>query len=550
MRSELERRRLVLLREREAWEPVWKELARQMAPYLGYFDGDQANDGRRRDDAIIDGTPLRAAHVFVSGLQSGLTSPARQWFRLALADPDLSKYTPVRAWLDDVQMRMTDVFAKSNFYNELLRVYNELSVFGTAAVQMNEDYRSVIRCRAFTAGEYALGLDSELRVDTLYRKIRMTPRQMAGAFGEKNMSQSARDALERGGREVLFDVHHLIEPNDGDIPGVLDDFPFRAVYWENAEDDKLLRVAGYHEFPAPAPRWNATGRDIYGRGPGWDALGDCRMLQKMQEDKLKALDKFVDPPMQAPNAARRTGVNLLPGGINYHDEMTPNSGVRPVYQIQPDLQALEFSVEKTQEAIRQTFFNDLFLMIAATGRPQMTAREVAERYEEKLLMLGPLLERTEGDLLSPAIGRTFSIMERVGLIPPPPPEAEGMDLNVEYVSLLAQAQKMVGTAGIEQFVAFAGGVAGGSPEALDTVNADEAVRIYADMLGVPATLVRSEEDVASIREQRRKQMEAQQQAQMGMQAAQGAKTLSETNTEGNNALSALLSGLGGPGTPI
>lgn len=550
IRQSLERKRAALRREISSWEPTWKELARYLAPYLGYFEGDQRNEGNRRDDEIIDGSALRAISVFVSGLQSGLTSPARPWFRLTTTDQQLGKSKRVRSWLDDVQRIMFDIFSESNFYDELLRAYAELAVFGTASILISEDYDTVIRCRAYTAGEYAIGLNAERRVDTFYTLSRLSPRQMVGRFGIDAVSEAVREAYENDrGDDTYREVHFLIDPNDGKIPFLgMEDRPWRGIHWETtAEPGKLLEVAGFHEFPVPAPRWNATGRDVYGRGPGWDAIGDTKMLQKMQRDKLMALDKLVNPPMTGPSTLRRTGVNLLPGGMNYSDAMTTGDGLRPVYQLNPDLQAIEYSIEKTQQAIRSTFYNDLFLMLANSPRPQMTAREVAERFEEKLLMLGPILERTEGDLLSPTIERVFGIMERVGILPPPPEEVEGAPIQVEYISILAQAQRMVGTSAIEQFTSFVGTLAGVKPEVLDNYNADAAAAQYGEMLGIPADLMYDDEVVAEIRETRAKQQQQQQMAAMMQQGAQGVKTLSEADTGENNALGALLGGMGGGG---
>ena len=210
VRTSLERKRAALRREVSTWEPTWKGLARCLAPYLGYFEGDLPNEGNRRDDDIIDGTALRAINVFTSGLQSGLTSPARPWFRLTTTDPELGKSKRVRSWLDDVQRIMMEIFSESNFYDELLRVYAELAVFGTGAMLISEDYETVIRCRAYTAGEYCLGLNAERRVDTFYMLARLTPRQMVGRFGIDMVSDAVRDAYENGHADDTYrEVHFL-----------------------------------------------------------------------------------------------------------------------------------------------------------------------------------------------------------------------------------------------------------------------------------------------------------------------------------------------------
>jgi hypothetical protein len=180
------------------------------------------------------------------------------------------------------------------------------------------------------------------------------------------------------------------------------------------------------------------------------------------------------------------------------------------------------------------------MMVAQSQRPNMTAREIVERHEEKLLMLGPVLERLESELLDPLIDRTFSIMLRVGLIPPPPDELQGMDMKIEYISMLAQAQKMVGTAAIEQITGFAAQLAAVYPGVTDNIDADAAVNEYGDMLGVPPKIVRSADDVAAMRDQAAKEQKAAQATSTLPNVVEGAKTMSETKLDTNSALDALM----------
>jgi len=339
----------------------------------------------------------------------------------------------------------------------------------------------------------------------------------------------------------------LIEPNDDRVEGKKDhkNMPFRSLYWEvGSPKDTCLRSGGYEEFPILAPRWDVTtSADVYGRGPGWDGLGDVKMLQKMQKQKLVALDKMVDPPIQR-DASVQGEVNTLPGGITYSSATSPNAGVRPAYQVQPDLNSLEFSIEKTSRAIEKTFYSDLFLMLAQGDQRAMTAREVIERHEEKLLALSPVIDRLESELLDPLIDRTFAIAMRAGLIPPPPAELQGTDLKVEYVSMLAQAQKMVGTTAIEQAMRFIGSLISVSPEIVDMVDFGEAIQKYCEMLGIPPKVVKAPEIVAQVRAQRAQAQQAAQQAQAKQNMIQGAQTMSQTPVGQNSALDVLMGGNG------
>lgn len=537
-----------LKNEAEQWKPAWQDIQTYICPTKGFFD-DTPNHGRTiNHKKVVNGHATKALNTLSSGLTSGLTSPSRPWFRLGLADHDLAEFEPVKEWLAGVQMRMMAVYSKSNIYGVLNSVYGEVGGFGTGACIVLPDYKDVIRGRNFTTGEYFLGTGADNRVNAFARKIYYTVGQLIEEFGLENVSEQVKIAYNAASTQGTnidkwVTVCHLVEFNDKRIDdgrGRFHNKSFRSLYWEEGSPtDTFLRVTGFEEFPILAPRWDTTTTaDIYGRGPGWDVLGDVKMLQKMEIAKLKALDKVVDPPLQADASVEE--VNTLPGGVTRSSAMVPNVGARPLFQIQPDFTMIENSISKTEYRISEGFYANLFMMIAQSDKTSMTAREIVERHEEKLLMLGPVLERLESELLDPLIDRTFSIMLRAGLIPPPPEELQGADLKVEYVSMLAQAQKMVGTAAIQQLAGFAGNIAAVYPEALDNLDPDVAINEMGEMLGVPPKLVRSPEAVAAIRDRKAKDAQAQQVAAAIPAAVTGAKTLSETPMNNGSALDALL----------
>lgn len=552
-RKDAEKRFEAMKQEAQSWRAAWQELAKYISPTRGFFDG-TPNSGTALDHkTVVDGSPSRAARILASGMTSGLTSPSRPWFKLGLNDIELGEYMPVKMWLGGAQSRMMAAYSKSNIYGVLHSIYEEIGTFGTASALILEDPLDVIRGRNFTAGEYFLGSDASGRVNSFGREYWMTVGQIVEEFGIENVSSGTKNLFELGSVDKWVKVRHLIEPNKLRKEGYKDskNMAYRSCYWEiGAPMDMWLRESGFEDFPVLAPRWGlTTTADIYGRGPGWDALGDVKMLQKMQRDKLIALAKSIDPPVQK-DASIQGDVNTLPGGITYSSGTLPNAGVRPAYQIQPDLKSIEFAIERTQGAIRETFYSDLFLMLSQSDRRQMTAREVAERSSEKLLVLGPVLERLESELLDPLIDRTFNIMLRNGMLPPPPPELEGVEIKVEYISTLAQAQKMVGTTAIEQGVAFVGNVAAAFPQVLDVVNPDEAVREYGEMLGLPPKIIRSPEEIDAIRKQKQQAAAAAQQAQMMGSMVQGAKVMSDTKIGQNSALDAMLGTMGKPGEGV
>jgi len=482
----------------QEWQKTWKELARYIAPTRGFFEGDKANDGKKIDHrSLIDSDPLLAVEVLSAGMVSGLTSPSRSWFELTLSDGMMNKQGGARSWLYEVRRRMEDVFARSNLYHVLHSFYQEIAVFGTAAFLLEEDFDRVISCRSFTAGEYVLGTDEKGHINAFGREFFLKADQMAKQFGLLHLPLSVRSAAQEK-RNDWFKVQHVIMPNPQADEKRADfrHMPYISAYF--TPEGHLLKLGGYHEFPVIAARWEVkNSSDIYGRGPGWKALGDVKMLQKMQKTKLIALDKNTNPPMMVSSNVQGE-VNLLPGGLTRYNGTT-DAAVKPAYQVPVDLEALEVSIEKVKQTIRGQFFADVFLMLSTQNFAHMTATEVAERHQEKMLVLGPVLERLKNELLDPLIERTFAIMARRGVLPLPPENMQGEDVKIQYVSMIAQAQKQSGMAAIEQGIAFTTQLAQANPQVLDRVNFDAALEEGLDLLGVPPVLLRSEEETAQLR---------------------------------------------------
>ena len=548
-KTERYRKRLAELQnivESQFWREHWRELADYFLPRRGRYltspNTNEDNKGDKRNRKIINGSSYDAVRTLAAGMQGGLTSPSRPWFRLSLADEELAGYAPVKRHLHDIRTVMLNVFQRSNFYGAIHSVYEELAVFGTAPLGIYEDFDTVVRFRPYTAGEYYLAAAPNFSIDTMYRRYSLTARQLVEEFGEENVSDEVKNIYKENGGEKRFSVINAIQPNRLRDPASLGTsrFPFESItFEEHGRGENFLRTGGYESLPFVAPRWYLAATDVYGRSPGMSALGDNKMLQKMETKKLKALDKMIDPPMNAPTTMRKNGnPNTLPGGVTFVDTQQGMQGFTPTYQINPDIRMFEESIDRVEVRQRRFFFNDMFQMILGQEKT-MTAREVSERHEEKLMMLGPVLERLQSEMLGPIIARTYEVMNNLGMIPEAPPEMQGAAINVEYVSLLAQAQRMVSAPIVEQFVGFTGNLAGVEPTVLDKIDFDQAIDEYGNMLGVPPEVIRSDEEVTAIREAREAAAAQKRQQEAMAQGVQGAKLLSETDVGGQNALEAL-----------
>ena len=550
LRQHLDGRLAGLRTDRYSWWVHWRELADNFLPrrYQWLVSPNKANRGSPINGQIIDSTGTVAARTCASGMMSGITSPTRPWFKLKLDGYDSAdESNPISLWLAECERRMMRVFAESNFYNAIAVVYHDLVVFGSACMLVYEDFDDVIRCYNPCLGEFFFANSAKLKVNTVYREFTMTVAQLVEEFGIENCSSEVQLAWRenRGSLSREIVVRHAIEPNTDPRFGIFEKLKWREVYWEasTGKDSKFLRKRGFNEFPALCPRWDLQANDSYGRSPAMDALGDVKQLQQEQKRKAQAIDKLVNPPMVADVQLKNQPASLLPGAITYVNG-TNNAGFKPVFQVNPPVQEIMLDIEKVQERIRTILFNDLFMMISQLQTVR-TATEIDARREEKLVMLGPVLERFENEALDPAVDRTFNIMQRAGLMPEPPPEIQGQFIQVQYVSMLAEAQRAVGTTSMERLAAQVGNLSAVRPDVLDTINFDEFVVEYAGLLNVSPKVVNDRETVMQIRQARAKAEEQQQIMQMTDPAVKGASVLSKTDVGGGqNALSAML-GMGG-----
>lgn len=543
--SDLERYRKLhgaLLQERRSWEDGWRDAADYILPDVARFLATDANDGRRRNQKIIDATATQAAQVLMAGMTSGLTSPGRPWFNLTLPDADQAESPEVKHWLHTVTADLQAMFHLSNLYTALPMGYLDLGMFGTTAAAVLDDPEDGMRLRPFPIGSYVLAVGNRGVVDTCIREWRMTVRQIVDEYGEEAVSKRVGDLWRRGRTEEWVDVVQVITPNRDYQPDRLSAKHKRwaSCTYEKDADKRKLRESGFDEFPILAPRWMTIGENVYGIGPARQVIGDIKMLQSEQKVKAQGVEKMVNPPLTAPESARNSVVSGHPGAISYYDTRDGRPLIQPMYNVNLPLDHIRLDIAEAQQRIERAFHADLFLAITRSDRREITAREIEERHEEKLLALGPVLERLNDELLDPLIDRAFAIRMRQGRIPEPPEEIQGMPLRVEYISVLAQAQKQVGIGAVERYVGFAMNAAQAEPAVLDKVAWDEAMSQYGDMLGIDPRIVRSDEEAAQIRQARAEQQAALQQQQLAQQQAETAKTLSETDTAGDNALNQML----------
>lgn len=529
---------------RTTWEATWRQLGEHFSPYSHEFDTAKSNQGEREDGRIYNETGILAVRTAAAGMVSGMCNPSQRWLKLKAESPALQKSHTVTVWLDEATDWLLSELLKDNFYQTAQEDFESILTYGTCASLTLESFGgSLFTFRTLPLGSYYASNNAENRVAVVGRELRMTARQMLEEFGRENLSIAVRSALDTGNTEQAFDVSHLIEPNPKVDPRRLESKfkPFLECYYEVGASDDVrrsppLRETGYDENPAQVARWKTKGTDVWGRGPALDVLGSNMALQAYEFKIALGVDKMLDPPMNVPASLNGQPLSLLPGGMNYLSDGTDSTGIRPIYEIDFDVTKAQTKATELERRIRRGLFEDLFLMLANDHTGKMTAREIIERHQEKMIVLGPVFMRMNKEYFDPRINRCLNIAGRRGKLPPLPPELEGQTVKVEYHSVLAEAVKLQQNIALEQSTNFLLTLAKFNEEVLDGVDLDEMVRQHFNGSGTSPKVQRDIKQLQAIRERRSQEMAKAQQQETAMMAAKAARDLSAADTSGKNML--------------
>ena len=497
--------------QRQNWESHWQEVADYMQPRKADVTKTRSK-GDKRTELIFDGSPLQSVELLAASLHGMLTNPSTPWFSLRFKQNDMENEDEAKEWLEDATEVMYSAFNKSNFQQEIFELYHDLITFGTAAMFIEEDDEDILKFSTRHINEIFIAENDKGRIDTVFRKFSLSARAVMQKFGDVSMNIATK-ANNDPYEEV--EILHAVYPRSDFDPKKQDkqNMPFESVYLD-AESGDELSVSGFREFPFVVPRYLKASHEIYGRSPAMTALPDVKMLNEMSKTTIKSAQKQVDPPLLVPDDGFMLPVRTIPGGLNFYragtrDRIEPlNIGANTPLGLNME--------EQRRNSIRNAFYVNQLMMQSG---PQMTATEVIQRNEEKMRLLGPVLGRLQSELLKPLIDRAFALILRKNLFRPAPEFLAGQDIEIEYVSPLAKAQKSTELSSIMRAIEILGSLSNVAP-VFDHINMDKLVRHLADIVGVPQKILKPQSEINAERQQAAQQQEQMQQMQQVQQLAE------------------------------
>lgn len=508
-----------LLTRRKNHETVWEQIADVMMPQrTGIIS--RRTPGEKRTTKQFDGTAIRSSVLLASTLQSTLWPSGLHTFSIKYRDKALNDDKATQDWTEDTVRRKNEAITQSTFDLHDMETKLDLVVFGICCMLCEEEREGAkfrgLRFQSIPVGDFVVDENGAGQVDTVGRCITITARAARDKWGEKAITQQMRDMLAKE-PEKPFTIIHFVTPRpEEEQKGRFRNMPWMSAYIEVSSKALIGKEAGYHEMPFFTPRWGKATGEMYGYGPGHQALPDVQTVNRADEMFLKSWAKAIDPPTQSRWNGVVGSIKSYPGG---------NTVVRDINDYKENPSQARFDVHAAgtadkRQAIREAFFVD---QLALKESPQMTALEVQVRFELMQRVLGPTLGRLRGEYYNPMIERVFGIMARAGALLPIPQRVrdyvrEVGQFDIEYEGPMARSQRSPELVAIERSYALGNAIATIYPPVFDLIDHDDVYRNVWKITGAPQSSLRGKEQIELLRNQRKQQQDAT----MALQVAGGA----------------------------
>lgn len=506
------------------WLGYFQDVADFCLPRKAWINSIKAKGETLKFNFLYDSTAIRASQKMVSGFHSNLTNQATKWFGFTLYDQNkMSKN--LETWFKRVVEIQLSIMSQTNLYNVLKEFYLDYGVFGTGAISTLPHEKKKVNYMSIPIQQILVEEDDEERVIAVYNNFRLNAAQAYGKWGNKCGDQILK-AYE-GDKPEPFEFLHYVGPRGDRNPDKIDNLnmPFESV-WISKKDNHKLDESGFKRFPHQVGRFWKDNTDVFGFSPAMNVLADIKLLNACVRTWLRRAMKEADPPLQAPSRGYVLPLNLNPAQMNYRDPGTLPEALQAIGVAAGDFSITEKFLEYIERNINEGFFVDVFQSFNLLSK-QMTVPEVQKRISEGMVLLGPVVNQCQYEVLTPLVLNTFFILLEKGMFGKVPEELYENEFGPVYESPLSRAARESEMMNLDGFMSRTGQIAAVLPAVLDKINPDKTIEFIAKTMSVDPQIFRDEKEVQEIRAQRMQM----QQAQMGMeQAHTGAKIAKEGAT--------------------
>ncbi|MCW1973475.1 UNVERIFIED_ORG: hypothetical protein FHW05_002323 [Pantoea agglomerans] len=501
--------------QRSPLESEWQQAYDHTYPQLGQgFSGVQSSGTASEKKAeLLDSTGTDATRTLASALISGMTPANSQWLNLRIQGQDAM--SAAGHYLSQCAEMVWQNIHSANYDSEIYGSMLDFCVAGSFVLYVDVDRElGGFVFEQWPLAECWWSSSKGNIVDTIFREHTLTAAQAYSQFGEK----AGEKVLTTYQKSPLEKVRylHAIGPRQLYAMGgkLARNKPFYSFYISLA-DNSIVNESGFDEFPCMVPRSTKVPGCEYATGLVSDALPDIKELNNLKRYEKIAAEMAVAPmwiatddgvlnPRTVKVGPRRV---IVASTVDAMKPLVTGSDFKVAFQ----------SEQTLQNSIRRTLMADVLTM--ANGSGSMTATEVNERMNIIRQQMAPMYGRLQAEFLIPMVERCFMLMLRNNALPPPPDDLDGVNFHVVFDNPLARAQKLGQASAIQQAVAFVAQYSQAMPGIADNLDMDSATRDLFATLGVPADIIRSDDDVKAMRNQREQVAQAQQAQQMQNQLA-------------------------------
>ena len=496
--------------------------------------------GKKRDPTIYDTTAETANQNFASGLYGHLFSG--RWFGLKARNKNINDSEAVQDWFMETTKILLEEMAVSNFNLEIYELLLDIGWCGTPCISVYPGVETMLTFETYHISEYFIAENNKGKVDTIYRKFKYTARQAVQEWGEEKVSEDVLKAYKSAkpeDRDNEFWFIHAIFPredHDDSYPALKSRQPIASI-WIDIKAKKVIKIDGYYEMPKFTPRWVKSSIELYGRSQGMAMLPEIKSANHARKELKVGLSLEINPRILSPDDGFTNKLRANPGSVMYYRRSLQGKEKPEAFNTGARIDWAAEGVKESQMIIKQGFFNDLFVMLGElTGTK--TAYEIAERIEEKHSLIIAPIGRIHSELSNGMIRRCINILGRAGRLPPVPPELAGQEYEIEYISKLALALKIIEVRAFAQGVEVVTPMLEGAPDMADNWDTDEIARGIPQRLGWPVEWLRDidkRDDMRQARAEREAELQA---AELAAGAADAVPKL-QKETESGSPLEAI-----------
>lgn len=515
----------------------WQECANYIQPRKGNILT-KLSPGQPQTILLHDTTAEQSLIVYAAGIVSFLTPTSERWFRLAPKKKD----TPLefKAWLDEASEDMASELAGSSFYEVWHEDCLDGGCFGSSLLRTDEYVDEPDGLIGFTnipVGTFWWREDNRGRISTITRKWKWTAQQAADEFGEDSLTPQLLKAYRSADKTNSSREFHFVEmvgprKKSDIIKGTTtsENRPFECLY-VCVEDQDVIREDGYYENPYAGCRTSRSNNEVYGRGPGTQAMPEIKMVNRMEEDISVIIERMAKPSWISPDDTAYTPDNR-PDGVTFWDASRGDAYKPQQIEMKNRVDLAEERTEQKRKIIRDYFYNDMFKLL--TSQEEMarekTAYEVSQMVAERMILFSPIFGRITKEKLNPMLYRVFSIMYRNGRFKPLPAGIDPslLEFEVDYVSKIALAIKAIQNQALATAVQLITTMVQLDPLLVNLLKCEDAARQVMSNSGVPSAWVRSKSEYARLCQLQQQEQQRLQMAQAAEAGTQAIKNLGPT----------------------